>query len=1169
METTRFRNYFLGKSSSSEVKALELEIISDSKIEAELQIAESALIEDYLEESLDKTDQIAFEEKYLITKERREQLEIIRQLKKYSRKNPASEPQPSFFESLKNYFTPRRLAIGFGSLALVLTLGVSSYLVWKNYSSNRSEVLISLNKAYQNERPTEARITDLEYAPKTEGTRGGNQAENLDLVLAKSRATEAVLKNPSAENLHELGRVFLAENNYDEAIKQFEKALKLNSNYAKLHNDLGVALMEQGKRKEEGKLKLFAKANESFEKSIELDKNLKEAYFNRALAIELLNLPNQAKEAWEEYLKLDSTSKWADEARERLKKLEANKPISKTKEEILKEFFAARQANETEKAWQIYSSNREMVTGKLIPQQLTFLFVEAKLNGNDEKSREYLQTLELIGRLEEEKTKDLFWKSIAGFYQQTKDFAALQKAHKAVFDGYHFYLTGKYDLAQNNFLAAKNIFLTSGNIWESKICDYWIATLLYRVDEIKKSTEIFKELADFAESGNYKWLSAQANYKLATNVGSVYQLSKQIEYGKKSLKNADEIQDIYQLQKTSSFIADQYKDFGRYEISLSYAEKGLSLYKNSEASLRQKWRDYNVIAGILFSMKLYRTSALYQTETLILAKSLEDKTFLYLANLDLAAILSSQKKYGEAIEFIGESRNIAESIENKDERLKAVSYSKLKLADLKSRLNQCEEAIELYNQAISFYDISEWKSDTYQAHKGRLLCYLSKNDDQQIQPEIPVILELFGKYRKEILEEQNRNVFFDNEQDIYDLLIGYEHRKNNTEKAFDYAEESRSRSLLDMMKSGVQISEGDIKLASKISEPLKLPEIRTEMPEAVQILQYTILEDKILIYLIDKENFHTAAAEISAESLQEKVTTYLETVKSKSSAANVHSEELYRILISPIQAKLNSVKRICLIPDKALFQLPFAALVSPETKKYLLDDYGIMFSPSANVFIAGTKNAKEKERYSDENLFSIGNPDFSRSKFSDLPNLPAAEKEAQEIIGYYQAKSVLIGKEASKQKVKEALPKANIIHFAGHYVVDENSPMLSNLVLNGEDSLANYELISEKLSLAKLIVLSACQTGVERFYKGEGMIGASRTFLATGVPLVVASQWAVDSDATKEIMTKFHYYRKSENLSSADALRKAQIEMINGKNENYRQPYYWAAFMVLGGYANF
>lgn len=171
----------------------------------------------------------------------------------------------------------------------------------------------------------------------------------------------------------------------------------------------------------------------------------------------------------------------------------------------------------------------------------------------------------------------------------------------------------------------------------------------------------------------------------------------------------------------------------------------------------------------------------------------------------------------------------------------------------------------------------------------------------------------------------------------------------------------------------------------------------------------------------------------------------------------------------------------------------------------------------------------------------------------------------------------MTGSGASKNAVKKGLDGADVIHFAGHYLVNDTQPLLSGLVLAGSGEtadlkdllLTNREIMQGKLLHARLIVLSACQTGVEKFYNGEGMIGSSRAFLATGVPLVVASQWDVDSSAAAELMIRFHRYRKADGLSTVGALRRAQLDMAEGNNGLYRDPYYWAAFETIGGYAEF
>jgi CHAT domain-containing protein len=121
---------------------------------------------------------------------------------------------------------------------------------------------------------------------------------------------------------------------------------------------------------------------------------------------------------------------------------------------------------------------------------------------------------------------------------------------------------------------------------------------------------------------------------------------------------------------------------------------------------------------------------------------------------------------------------------------------------------------------------------------------------------------------------------------------------------------------------------------------------------------------------------------------------------------------------------------------------------------------------------------------------------------------------------------------------------------------------------SADGSLLAGDIYDMKLERPRLAVLSACSTGIEHYYNGEGMIGMARTFLAAGVPLVVASQWPVDTIPTSELMVKFHGQRR-RGLSTAAALRAAQLEIIEHASQQYRHPYYWAPFVTIGGYASY
>jgi CHAT domain-containing protein len=143
------------------------------------------------------------------------------------------------------------------------------------------------------------------------------------------------------------------------------------------------------------------------------------------------------------------------------------------------------------------------------------------------------------------------------------------------------------------------------------------------------------------------------------------------------------------------------------------------------------------------------------------------------------------------------------------------------------------------------------------------------------------------------------------------------------------------------------------------------------------------------------------------------------------------------------------------------------------------------------------------------------------------------------------------------------------LHFATHGLLDSDRPGLSALVLSLVDEqgkpqdgfLRAHELYNLQLP-AELVVLSACQTGLGKDVKGEGLVGLTRAFLSAGAARVVVSLWNVNDRATAELMTKFYRQMLQAGARPAAALRAAQLEL--GQQKQWQAPYYWAAFTLQG-----
>jgi CHAT domain-containing protein len=537
----------------------------------------------------------------------------------------------------------------------------------------------------------------------------------------------------------------------------------------------------------------------------------------------------------------------------------------------------------------------------------------------------------------------------------------------------------------------------------------------------------------------------------------------------------------------------------------------------------------------------------------------------------LLQIYKAKKDFSQAFFFAEESLRLAEKTQDEDFRMKLNQYALLQIADLKYEINKEEEALRDYDSVIELLrKMPELQLDNYAAHKGKLLCLQRLGKTQEMQTELEMLLTLSENYRTQILEDESRNTFFDNEQMVFDVAVENALDQGSAEKAFEYAETSRARTLLDFMSGETSVI-GLEKKFPKISKPLSLAQIRQKMPPDAQLIVYSVLPAKLAIWIISNEKFDYTEKQISADETKRKVADFLELIKTErenSTRIKESSAELFEILIAPVFPKLDGAKEIFFVPDKTLNFLPFGALFSKVTNKFLIEDFAVMTAPSASVFVTASDASKQFETIKDESLLSVGNPKFDFRENPNLLDLPSAEVESREVSKLYPNNRQFIGADATKPNVLSELNEKNIFHFAGHYVTNEASAPNSKLLLANSD-LRVSELTEMRLTKTKLVVLSACETANEKLYQGEGAIGAARTFLAIGAPLVLASGWKIDSEAAKDLMISFHHFRREKGLRSAEALRQAQIEMLNGADPNYQTPYFWSAFSLVGGYTNY
>lgn len=190
-----------------------------------------------------------------------------------------------------------------------------------------------------------------------------------------------------------------------------------------------------------------------------------------------------------------------------------------------------------------------------------------------------------------------------------------------------------------------------------------------------------------------------------------------------------------------------------------------------------------------------------------------------------------------------------------------------------------------------------------------------------------------------------------------------------------------------------------------------------------------------------------------------------------------------------------------------------------------------------------------------------------------IPRLPFTREEVSTILALVPDgdRKLALDFDASRATAMSAdLANYRIIHFATHGLLNSEHPELSGIVLSlfdrqgvAQDGFLRLNEIYNLSLPAELVILSACQTGLGKQIRGEGLVGLTRGFMYAGAARVVASLWKVGDKPTAELMKRFHQgLLGKDSLRPAAALRAAQISMF--KQKRWKSPYYWAAFVMQG-----
>jgi CHAT domain-containing protein/Tfp pilus assembly protein PilF len=307
---------------------------------------------------------------------------------------------------------------------------------------------------------------------------------------------------------------------------------------------------------------------------------------------------------------------------------------------------------------------------------------------------------------------------------------------------------------------------------------------------------------------------------------------------------------------------------------------------------------------------------------------------------------------------------------------------------------------------------------------------------------------------------------------------------------------------------------------------------------------------------------------------------------------NVEDNLSYHFFWQPLENSLRGKTRIYLSADGVYHKINVNTLRDPETKKFLLEKFDIVYLLNPIQLLENKMPGKKMKR----DAVLMGDPVFGKdlssprersvepTHFSSLPGTEEELRAISKVLQSHAWKTGLYLKGAATESNLKAVRSPSILHLASHGFFSSDVVSLnaeakkeflfhSGIVLSGANKslsagstsfhndgiVTAFEVMNLELSRTELVVLSACETGLGKIENGEGVFGLQRSFMQAGARNVLISLWKVDDEATRDLMIKFYRYLAGGS-SLHDSLKKAQIDQAR----LLPNPSLWGGFVLVG-----
>lgn len=342
--------------------------------------------------------------------------------------------------------------------------------------------------------------------------------------------------------------------------------------------------------------------------------------------------------------------------------------------------------------------------------------------------------------------------------------------------------------------------------------------------------------------------------------------------------------------------------------------------------------------------------------------------------------------------------------------------------------------------------------------------------------------------------------------------------------------------------------------------------LQQQLDPATAVISYFIGEQDIYVFTLTGKSFSADSRPLD-DHFHQYTRGFRNAIRYRvSEPLDLTASSLYEQLIPPLS---DQIRQLIIIPDGILGTLPFEALIRHKGRDttYLAEQYAVSYTYAASLL----QEQLQTPGGTASGILLEAPVTFSDAHFL-LATLPQSEQEVKEIrylfLSGRDTPKMLLQNEATESVIKSnALSNYRYLHFATHGLVNEMHPELSRIFLSADSdndgNLYSGEIYGLQIH-ADLVTLSACETGLGKVEKGEGIIGLSRSLMYAGAHNLLVSLWPVADASTAELMIAFYqqHLRHEQDSRFSRDLRTAKLKLIH--SEAYSDPYFWAPFILIG-----